>query len=236
MNKDLFLEELKKINVILSDNQVEQLDKYCDLLLEYNKHTNLTAIKDKESVYLKHFYDSLTINKYIEKNAQVLDIGTGAGFPGMVLAITRPDLNITLLDSNNKKIKFLEYLVKELNIPNVTLIYDRAEKFAHKNHEKFDIVTSRAVARLRILCELSIPVLKINGLFIGMKSNLDEELNESLDTIKILNADILKRNQFKLPIENSKRENILIIKNNHCNHEYPRDYDKIIKKPLVKKY
>lgn len=235
MNKDLFLEELKNINIELSPKQIEQLDKYCDLLLEYNKHTNLTAIKEKELVYLKHFYDSLTINKYIKKNDNVLDIGTGAGFPGMVLAIVRPDITITLLDSNNKKIKFLEYLKNELNITNVTLIHDRAEKFAHENLEKFDVVTSRAVARLRILLELSIPVLKINGIFIGMKANLDEELEESIITIELLNSEILKREMFKLPIENSNRENILIIKNNHCNHEYPREYDKIIKKPLVKK-
>jgi len=236
MNKDLFLEELNKINIELTTKQIEQLDKYCDLLLEYNKHTNLTAIKEKELVYLKHFYDSLTINKYIKENDNVLDIGTGAGFPGMVLAIVRPDINITLLDSNNKKIKFLEYLKKELNITNVTLIHDRAEIFAHKNLEKFDVVTSRAVARLRILLELSIPVLKVNGIFIGMKANLDEELEESINTIEILNSEILKREIFKLPIENSNRENILILKNNHCNSEYPRDYDKIVKKPLVKKW
>ncbi|MBO5095727.1 MAG: 16S rRNA (guanine(527)-N(7))-methyltransferase RsmG [Bacilli bacterium] len=235
MNKDLFLEELNKINIKLTTKQIEQLDKYCDLLLEYNKHTNLTAIKEKELVYLKHFYDSLTINKYIKKNDNVLDIGTGAGFPGMVLAIVRPDITINLLDSNNKKIKFLEYLKNELNITNVTLIHDRAEKFAHENLEKFDVVTSRAVARLRVLLELSIPVLKVNGIFIGMKANLDEELEESIITIELLNSEILKREMFKLPIENSNRENILIIKNNHCNHEYPREYDKIIKKPLVKK-
>lgn len=235
MNKNLFLEELKKINIELTSNQEEQLDKYCELLLEYNKHTNLTAIKEESLVYLKHFYDSLTINKYIKSNDNILDIGTGAGFPGMVLAIVRPDVNLTLLDSNNKKIKFLEYLKNELNINNVTLIHERAEKFAHENIEKFDIVTSRAVARLRVLLELSIPVLKVHGLFIGMKGSLDDEFDESLDTIEILNSEILKREIFKLPIENSNRENIIIIKNNHCKPEYPREYDKIIKKPLVKK-
>lgn len=234
MNRNLFLEELKKINIELSNEQEEKLNKYCKLLLEYNKHTNLTAIKEEKLVYLKHFYDSLTINKYIKSNDNILDIGTGAGFPGMVLAIVRPDVNLILLDSNNKKISFLEYLKNELDIKNVTLIHERAEKFAHENKEKFDIVTSRAVARLRILLELSLPVLKIHGLFIGMKGNIDDELIESLDTIEILNAEILKREKFKLPIENSNRENIIIIKNDHCNFKYPRNYDKIIKKPLVK--
>ena len=233
MNKEEFILELKKINIELSEDKLDKLDKYKDILLEYNKHTNLTAIKDDNLVYLKHFYDSLTIANDL-KSGKVLDIGTGAGFPGMVLAIVRDDLEYVLLDSNNKKIKFLEYLSEELNITNVTLIHDRAENYIRNNIEVFDYVTSRAVAKLRILCELAIPALKVGGSFIAMKGNLDEELDEAADTIEILNSSIINHNKFKLPIELSNRENIIIIKNNTTNSAYPRSYDKILKKPLVK--
>ena len=233
MNKDEFIKELKNINITLTLEQLNNLEKYKDLLLEYNKHTNLTAIREENLVYLKHFYDSLTISKYIE-NKNVLDIGTGAGFPGMVLAITRPDIHVTLLDSNNKKIKFLEYLKDKLNITNVTLIHDRAENYIKKHLEEFDYVTSRAVADLRILCELAIPALKINGIFIAMKGNLETELQNSKNTIEILNSSITLEDKFKLPIENSVRENILITKNASVDNIYPRSYDKIVKKPLVK--
>ena len=233
MNKDEFILELKKINVNLSTEQLDKLDKYKDLLLEYNKHTNLTAIKDENMVYLKHFYDCLTVVNYIE-DGNLLDIGTGAGFPGMVLAIFKPNMNFTLLDSNNKKIKFLEYLKDNLDINNVELIHDRAEDYVKNNIEKFDYVTSRAVADLRILLELGIPALKINGKFIAMKGNLDEELENSKQTIEILNSSILKEDKFKLPIELSNRENLIIIKNSSNDPLYPRSYDKIMKKPLVK--
>ena len=233
MNKDLFIEELKKINIDLTNEQLGLLEKYKNLLLEYNEHTNLTAIKEDDIVYLKHFYDSLTILNNI-KQGKLLDIGTGAGFPGMVLAIANPNIEVTLLDSNNKKIKFLEYLKNELNINNVVLVHDRAENYVRNHKENFDYVTSRAVAKLRVLCELAIPALKINGKFIAMKGYLDKELDESLNTIDILNSSIIERKQFKLPIELSKRENIIIQKNTSNLDMYPRDYDKIIKKPLVK--
>ena len=233
MNKENFIEELKKINIDLTDEQLNMLDIYKDYLLEYNKHTNLTAIKEDNLVYLKHFYDSLTIYNYIE-SGKLLDIGTGAGFPGMVIAICNPNIEVTLLDSNNKKITFLENLVNKLNLKNVILVHDRAENFVQNNKETFDYVTSRAVAQLRILCEIGIPALKINGLFIAMKGNLDTELNEAKDTIDILNSKIFKEDKFLLPIENSNRENLLIIKNSSNNDIYPRSYEKIVKKPLVK--
>ena len=233
MNRDEFILELKKINIELDSDKLEKLDKYKDLLLEYNKHTNLTAIKEENLVYLKHFYDCLTILNYID-NGNLLDIGTGAGFPGMVIAIVRSDIKVTLLDSNNKKIKFLKYLKNELNITNVELIHDRAENYVRNNRESFDYVTSRAVADLRILLELAIPALITNGKFIAMKGNLEEELENSRNTIEILNSSIYKEDKFKLPIEESNRVNLLITKNSVTNEIYPRDYDKIVKKPLVK--
>lgn len=232
MNQTEFIEALKQFNLELNKNQLQMLEKYCDLLIEYNEKTNLTAIKEKPDIYLKHFYDSLTIQKHIQKDDSVLDIGTGAGFPGMVLAIARPDLKITLLDSNNKKIQFLQFLKDELKIENVTLVHDRAEDFAKNHLETFDVVTSRAVAQLRVLCELSIPMLKINGCFIAMKGILDTEFDEAINTIRVLNSVVSKRDQFYLPIENSKRENLIILKKESCSAIYPRKYDKIIKNSL----
>lgn len=234
MNKENFYKKIKNINIDLTEEQIEKLDSFCSLLLEYNKTTNLTAIRTVEGVYLKHFYDSLTIVNLIENNSSILDIGCGAGFPGLVLSIARPDLKVFLLDSNNKKVKFLEYIVKELNLDNVTIIYDRAEKYAKNNLERFDYVTSRAVADLRILIELAIPVLKVYGKFIAMKGNAEEELNNSKETLEFFNSSIESENTFKLPIENSNRNNIVIIKKEKCSKEFPRDYDKIIKKPLKK--
>lgn len=235
MNKNEFIKYLEKINIDINDEKLQLLQKYCDFLLDYNKTTNLTAIRDKNGVYLKHFYDSLTINKYLININSLLDIGTGAGFPGMVIAIMHPEIHVTLLDSNNKKIKFLEELIKVLGINNVSLIYGRCETFAKDNKEKFDIITSRAVAKLRILCELALPLIKIDGKFIAMKANITNEIDEAKDTIEILNSKIIETDIFKLPIENSNRENVVIQKFNSCDNRYPREYDKIVKKPLVKK-
>jgi len=140
MNRDNFIDEIKKLGILVTDDKLEKLDKYLDFLLEYNTHTNLTAIKNKEDIYLKHFYDSLTIIKGVDLNKynNLLDIGTGAGFPGMVLKIFYPNLDITLLDSNNKKTTFLTKLSEKLNIK-VNIIHDRVENYAINNLNKFDI-------------------------------------------------------------------------------------------------
>lgn len=234
MNKEEFYSFLKELNIKPTQDQLEKLEIYKNTLIEYNSHTNITAIKDDNAIYLKHFYDSLTLNKYLKENSRVLDIGTGAGFPGMVLAIFNPKTQFVLLDSNNKKIKFLEYLNKKLNLDNIILVNDRAENYVKENLEQFDIVTSRAVADLRILLELAIPSLKINGIFIAMKANIEEELEKSKDTIEILNAKVKNIEKILLPIENSKRT-ILIIEHIKPTLEiYPRSYDKILKKPLKK--
>lgn len=234
MNKQQFIQELEKIHVFLTEKQLDLLEIYQQILMEYNTHTNLTAIKDKEGIYLKHFYDSLTIQEYIKDKKFILDIGTGAGFPGMVLAIANPNIHFVLLDSNNKKINFLAYLNEKLNLKNVEFINQRAEEYVKLNLERFDIVTSRAVASLRILAELSLPALKIGGLFIPMKSNMEEELKESLDTISILGGTMICEKKFQLPIENSQRTILIIEHTNKTNSIYPRSYDKILKKPLKK--
>ena len=231
MSFNELITKLNELNIDLDDKQKEQLLLYKEFLIKYNEHTNLTSITDEEGIYLKHFYDSLTITKEIVlDNQKVLDIGTGAGFPGLVLKIVYPNLDITLLDSNNKKIKFLDELTKLLNIK-VTLVNKRAEEYVSDNRESYDLVVSRAVANLNTLLELSIPYLKVNGYFIAMKSNIEEELNKCHNELKVLNSKIININEFKL-INDDKRTLIKIMKIDKTDNKYPRRYDKIIKSPL----
>lgn len=234
MSKEEFIIELAKNNIILTEEQKNQLDIYKDFLQEYNKHTNLTRIINDEEIYLKHFFDSLTIAKYVEINKyeSLLDIGTGAGFPGMVLKIVFPHLNVTLLDSNNKKAQFLKELSDKLNI-NVRVINQRAEEYILNQRESFDLVVSRAVAQLNILLELTIPFVKVGGLFIAMKSNVDEELEHSKNTPLVLGAKLESINKFNLVKEDSLRTILIYNKNNNTNSKYPRKYDVIKKKPII---
>ena len=229
-----FIEELKKLNIEPTQKQLEQLNRYYELIVEYNKVMNLTGITEKEQVYLKHFYDSLTIAKVIDLNKEetLCDIGTGAGFPGIVLKILFPNLKITLIDSLNKRIEFLKIVIKELNLENIEAIHARAEEYAIKNIEKFDVVTSRAVAPLNILLELSIPLLKINKYFIPYKGNISREIIESENALKQLDSKIDKIEEFELPKENSNRTIIKIKKLNKTNKKYPRKFSEIKKKPL----
>ena len=229
-----FIEELKKLNIETTQKQLEQLNRYYELIVEYNKVMNLTGITEKDQVYLKHFYDSLTIAKVIDLNKEetLCDIGTGAGFPGIVLKILFPNLKITLIDSLNKRIEFLKIVIKELNLNNIEAIHTRAEEYAIKNIEKFDVVTSRAVAPLNILLELSIPLLKINKYFIPYKGNISREIIESENALKQLDSKIDKIEEFELPKENSNRTIIKIKKINKTNKKYPRKFSEIKKKPL----
>ena len=229
-----FIEELKKLNIEPTQKQLEQLNRYYELIVEYNKVMNLTGITEKEQVYLKHFYDSLTIAKVIDLNKEesLCDIGTGAGFPGIVLKILFPNLKITLIDSLNKRIEFLKIVIKELNLNNIEAIHTRAEEYAIKNIEKYDVVTSRALAPLNILLELSIPLLKINKYFISYKGNISREIIESENALKQLDSKIDKIEEFELPKENSNRTIIKIKKINKTNKKYPRKFSEIKKKPL----
>ena len=233
MNKELFYKELEKNNIVLNDIQKEQLDTYCNFLIEYNKHTNLTAIKEEKDIYLKHFYDSLTLTKvYNLKDEKILDIGTGAGFPGMVLKIVYPSIELTLLDSNNKKTKFLEELIDKLHVDKVTVINKRAEDYIKEKREYFDIVTSRAVSDLTILSELSLPFVRINGYYIPLKGSNIEEINNGKYSIKILGGNIERIENITLPIEHSERNILLIKKVDKTPSKYPRLYSQIIKNPL----
>lgn len=231
MNKETFIKELKKLKITLTKTQLEELEKYYQMLIETNKITNLTRITEKEEVYLKHFYDSLTITKVIDlnQNLSLIDIGTGAGFPGLVLKIVFPNLKITLLDSLNKRIDFLNKVIKELNLKDIKTVHSRIEDY---KEEKFDIVTSRAVAKTNILLELSSQLPKVNGHFIFLKSEIEEELKEAENALKTLNLKLIQKEEFQLPIENSKRTIIKIQKTTDISPKYPRNFTKIKQKPL----
>lgn len=221
MTKEDFLRELStNLNITLTEKQISELDFYAKFLLEYNEHTNLTAIKTLEDVDLT-------------KVTTLLDIGTGAGFPGMVLKIVFPNLKVTLLDSNNKKIAFLKELAAKLAL-NVEIIYDRAEIFVQNRREYYDIVTSRAVADLSILAELAIPYLKVGGNFIAMKANYQEELHNALNIIKKLNSKVTKITEFTLGNTDMNRGIITINKEKMTNKKYPRNYNIIKKEAQIK--
>lgn len=231
MNREEFIKELKKLNLDLTESKEKQLEKYYEMLIETNKTTNLTRITTKEEVYLKHFYDSLTISKVIDlkKNLSLIDIGTGAGFPGVVLKIVFPNLKITLLDSLNKRIEFLNKVIKELDLKDIKTVHSRIEDY---KEETFDIVTSRAVAKTNILLELSCQLSKVNGYFIFLKSNITEELEEATSVMQKLNLELIKKEQFQLPIENSQRTILKIKKTKQISTKYPRNFTKIKKNPL----
>ena len=233
MNRTKFIEEIKKLGIEITDEQLNQLDLYFHLLVETNKKFNLTAITEEQDVYLKHFYDSLTIVKAIKLDNQSLcDVGTGAGFPGLVLKIVFPNLNVTLIDATNKKCLFLQEVITQLNLKKIQVINARIEEYSKVNREKFDIVTCRAVAPLKHLLEYSIPLVKVNGLFIPLKGNLNNELENIDNYIKKLNITQEQDIVFNLPVENSHRHILVFRKNNITNSLYPRRYSDIKKKEI----
>ena len=229
MNLDLFIEETKKLGIELTSQQLEKLNQFYELLISWNQKMNLTRITEKEDVYLKHFYDSLTLSKVIDLNQDLTlcDVGSGAGFPGIVLKICFPNLKITLLDSLQKRVNYLNEIIQKLDLKNIEAIHTRAEDYAKQNREKFDIVTARAVANLKILSELCIPMVKVNGLFIAMKANIEEEIENSTEILKKLDSKIEKIETFYLPIENSIRNIIMIQKQKTTNNLYPRRIEKM---------
>ena len=236
MNISEFIKELKILGIDVTKEQLEKLDIYCDFLLEYNTHTNLTAIKNREEVYLKHFYDSLTLTKIINLNeyTTLLDIGTGAGFPGMVLKIFFPHLQVYLVDSNNKKTKFLNELKEKLNVDNLEVINNRIENITKYYINKIDIVTARAVTNLPVLLELALPLVKPTKYFIAMKGNASEELENSKYAINYLESKLDKVIDFKLPNNAGNRTLISVKKEKSSELNKLRLYEKIIKKPLQK--
>ena len=234
MNLNNFIKEVEKLNIHLSEKQLEQLEEFYNLLIDYNEKVNLTRITEKDDVYLKHFYDSLTLIKAIDltKGLTICDVGTGAGFPGIVLKICFPQLKVTLVETLQKRVRFL-YLVKEkLNLKDLFICKERAEIFARNNRNKYDLVTSRAMARLNILTEMCIPLVKVNGYFIPMKGSIEGELEEASNSIKELNSSLENVISFTLPIENSVRNLVIIKKIGDNKPIYPRSFSEIKKKPL----
>lgn len=233
MTQSRFIEELKRINIEITEEQLNKLETYYEMLIEYNKVMNLTGITEKEEVYLKHFYDSLTLNKIIDlKSINTLcDLGSGAGFPGIVIKILFPNIKITLVDSLNKRINFLNEVIKELDLKNIEAIHSRIEDYALKHSEEYEVVTARAVAPINILLELGVRLVKVGKYFIAMKGNIENEPNYQ-NCIEKLNLQEVDRIVFNLPIENSTRTLIKFEKRSNTNKLFPRKYSDIKKKPL----
>lgn len=239
MNIDNFRELMysygKQIDIEFNDKQLSQFYEYMNLLLEWNEKINLTAITEPEEVILKHFIDSLTINKYIEKNKSIADVGTGAGFPGIPLKIYRPDLNVTLVDSLNKRINFLNEVIVKLDLKDINTVHSRIEDFGKdkKYRESFDYVTARAVANLTTLSEYLIPISKVDGKCICMKGNdVKEEIKDSEKAINVLGGKITKVDEFKLPNSDISRNVIIIDKIKNTPSKYPRKAGIPSKEPL----
>ena len=210
MNKEKLIEELRKINIEITKEQMNQLDKFYELLIDWNQKINLTRIIEQQDVYLKHFYDSLTLNKVVDltKVQTLCDVGTGAGFPGIVLKIVFPNLKITLLDSLLKRVNYLNEIIKELDLKEIEAIHTRGEDY----QGQFDIVTSRAVANIEKLVDYTMHLVKKDGLFVAMKGNIEEELTPTVKEKLEKKYQIIKIEQFLLPIENSNRS-LIVIKN-----------------------
>lgn len=223
-------------------SEFENLDEYKksrfeifkNLLLEYNKKYNLTAILDEEGVKIKHFYDSVAPEGLIKEGARVIEIGSGAGFPSIPLKIIRDDLNFTLTESTGKKCDFLNVAVKELNLTGMEVKNCRAEELAHENsyREKYDVAVARAVARLNTLCEYCLPFLKVGGIFIAYKGNVEEEIKESENALKILGGAMKNCFEYSLPSDGAKRCAVVIKKVKSTPTKYPRGRGLERKKPL----
>lgn len=233
-----FIKSLNEIGIEPTKEQLEKLDIYASFLIEYNNHTNLTAIKTIDEIYLKHFYDSLTLTKVIDLKEcdNLLDIGSGAGFPGMVLKIFYPNLKVTLLDSNNKKTTFLKQLSEKLNVDNIEVINTRVENLAKERLNYYDVVTARAVTNMTILTELSMPLVKQNEYFIALKGSNKEEIDDAIYAIEKMNGQIEQILNFELYKDAGMRNIIKIKKINETLSKDLRPYEKIVKKPLQKKH
>ena len=210
MNKELFLEETKKIGIDITDEQLGKLELFYKLLIEWNEKINLTRIVEKEDVYLKHFYDSLTLYKVVDLNKvnTLCDVGTGAGFPGIVLKIVFPNLKVTLIDSLQKRVNYLNTIIKDLGLTEIEAIHVRGEEYKGK----FDVVTSRAVANIEKLVGYTMHLVDNKGIFVAMKGNIDDELTTEVERKIEKKYKIIEVKKFELPIEKYNRS-LVIIKN-----------------------
>lgn len=234
MTESQFIGEMESLGINLTETQINQFNKYYEFLINVNKIINLTTIIEKEDVYLKHFFDCATLVKAVDFNDvnNFCDMGTGAGFPGVVIKILYPHLKVTLIDSLKKRINFLRELVKELDLQNVEIVHSRIEDYSKINREVFDIVSCRALAQLNILLEYGIPMVKVKGFFISMKGNISQEIFLAQKALKILNCQIIKTIKFALQYENGIRNLIIIKKMNITSKKYPRKLKQIKNEPL----
>lgn len=236
MIKDLLQNYIKDYKITLTENQYEQFQKYFELLAEWNEKMNLTAITDESGVALKHFADSLSLLNFVDipQNSTLADVGTGAGFPGVVLKIARPDIKLTLIDSLNKRLVFLNEVCSQLGI-DAELIHSRAEDGARdeKLRESFDFAVSRAVARMNVLSEYCLPYVKVGGAFCAMKgAQANEEFKESLNAINTLGGKLEKKYFFELPENGGERAIAVVRKVKNTPQKYPRQSGKIKAKAL----
>lgn len=230
-----FKEDLKKLNIELTNEAFLNFEEYYKFLVEYNEHVNLTAITDYDGVYYKHFYDSLTLSLALDvtKPINLVDVGAGAGFPSIPNAIVFNNLNVTIIDALNKRINFLNELIAKLQLNNAKALHARAEEYAAFHREEADVVTARAVARLNILAELCIPLVKVGGLFVAMKSvESEQEFLEAKGAIKTLGAEHLKTISVELPNQMGHREILVFKKVNKTPSKYPRQFSQIKNKQL----
>ena len=223
-----FVKELEGLGLNIDSDKLNKFNKYFELLVEYNKVMNLTGITDYDGVYLKHFYDSLTLVKAYDFNQEITlcDVGSGAGFPSIPLKIMFPNIKVTIVDSLNKRIEFLKVVIKELGLTNIEAIHSRAEEF--NKRESFDVVTSRALADINIGLELCMPLVKVDGFYLPMVVGYDLGKN----TISMLGGKLIDEIVFNLPIENSERRILKIKKVEKTLGKYPRAFSQIKKKPL----
>lgn len=234
MKIEEFVEKCKENSLILTQKQLDNLFTYYQLLYEKNKVMNLTGITELEEVYEKHFFDSLIFSFSLPLDDKTLiDVGTGAGFPGLVLAICYPKLEVTLLEPLTKRCNFLNEVIAAIDISNVKVINERSEDFCKNNREKFDYATARAVAKLNLLLEIIIPLLKVNGTFIALKgAKGEEELEEAKNALSILKCKVIKIEKEHLITDNDTRINLFIEKLEKTSNKYPRNFSQIKKKSL----
>lgn len=228
---------LSEWNIVLSSHQLDQFSKYYELLVEWNSFMNLTAITDKDEVILKHFVDSLALCKYLElSNESLIDVGTGAGFPGIPLKILCPNIKVTLVDSLNKRVTFLNEVISCLELEKICAIHSRAEDLAHNDvyREKFDYCVPRAVANLSTLSELCLPFVKVSGYFIPFKSEkTSEEISAAGNAIKLLGGTVDRIEEYYLPKSDMLRTLVFIRKEKLSHKKYPRKAGTPSKDPLV---
>lgn len=234
-----FTSQLATHQIELNEQQLAQLERYYELLVEWNEKMNLTGITERDAVYEKHFFDSISLAFYVNMNdiANLADIGSGAGFPSIPLKIVFPHLKVLIVDSLNKRIGFLQHLAEELELIDVECVHGRAEDIARlpKYRDQYQLVTARAVARLAVLNEFCLPFVAVNGVFASMKgSSLAEELQESSYSLKELKGELIDQHQLQLPNERSERHIVCIRKISSTPKKYPRKAGTPLKQPLVK--